>query len=151
TLERGSARVTVDLSSAGDTQTAAVDAWLSDLAARNAARAFTLRDPASLSARATRSPTGFNVQTLAVKTAALDLKGSGALEKGLTATGRFDLAALQAEFRDLVDFGGLELAGRGSIAADYRRGKPAAGQGKAQAPTYVARTAAEVRGLKVVG
>jgi translocation and assembly module TamB len=145
TLERGSARVTADLSTEGETSKVALDAWLSDLSARDKTHAFTLRDPAALSAHGTRTTTGVSVQTLTLKAAAGDLKGGGDLQRGLTCSGSLDLAALQAQFRELIDFGGMELAGKARMAADYRRTKTATGA------TFVGRYAAEVRGLKVVG
>ena len=145
TLEHGSARVTAHLASEGEVRKVALDASLSDLSARDKTHAFTLRDPASVSARGIRTPTGFSVQTLAIKAAAVDLEGSGDLEHGLTFSGTLDLGAVQAQFRDLIDFGGVELAGKARMAADYRRATAATGV------TYVARYAAEMRGLKVVG
>lgn len=147
TLERGNARFTAELASQGANQTLTVDGFVGDLAAREGARAFTLRDPASISARGTRTPTGLSVSSLTLKAASAELKGSGDLERGLSFTGGVDLAALQAQFRDLIDFGGVEVAGRARMAADYRRAPATTGGGAA----YVARYAAEVRDLKLVG
>jgi translocation and assembly module TamB len=146
-LDRGTARITADLASEGAVQKATIDAWLSDLVARDKTHSFTLRDPASLSARATRTATAFSVQTLTVKATAVDLKGAGDLEHGLTFSGAVDLAGIQAQFRDLIDFGGVRLAGKGRMAADFRPSK-APGTGRAG---YVARYAADVRGLNLVG
>jgi translocation and assembly module TamB len=149
TLERGSARLSVDVATAGDTQTGSATLKLTELTARDAARAFTLHDPLTVDARATRSPTGFSVQALAVNATFLKLNGSGDLERGLTLSGSLDLGALEAQFRDLIDFGGLKLAGTGRIAADYRKAKaPPAGK---TGTGFVARSAVEVRGLKVAG
>jgi translocation and assembly module TamB len=142
TLERGSAHLRIGLTTEGDTQRGEVEARLSDLVARDATHAFTLRDPATLSARATRTATGFGVQGLAVKSAFLNVDGSGDLDRGLTLTGGLDLGALQAQLRDLIDFGGVKLAGKGRMVADYR---------KTPKGTFLARYAAEVSGLKLVG
>lgn len=141
TLEHGSARVLVQLKTEAGGQSAAVEADVSDLIARDAARAFTLRDPATVRARATRTATGVAVEALAVKTAFLDVTGSGDLDRGVTFAGTVDLGGLESQLKELIDFGGVALAGKGRMAADYRR----------KGTAYVARYAAEVTGLKVAG
>lgn len=141
TLQRGSAKVSASFNTRGDTQSADLNAKLSDLVARDAKTTFTLKEPATLAAKGSRSPDGFRVETLRLKAASADLNGSGDLAKGVTLSGRIDLAAMQAQFRELIDFGGVELAGQGRLAADYRKSDKG----------FVARAAADVRGLKVAG
>ncbi|MFO0950629.1 MAG: hypothetical protein U0835_05645 [Isosphaeraceae bacterium] len=121
TLERGTAQIHVDLAAEGEGQRGEVLAKISDLAARDARHAFTLGAPATLAARATKTPTGFNVQTLSVKSAFLSVESSGDLDRGLTLKGNLDLGGLQAQLREAVDFGGVTLAGKGTMAADYRK------------------------------
>jgi translocation and assembly module TamB len=140
-LEHGSARVVVQLKTVGEAQLATAEANVSDLVARNASRAFTLRDPAAVTARASRSKTGVSVEALVVKTAFLDLTGSGDLDRGVKLAGTIDLGGLETQFRDLIDFGAIELAGKGRMAGDFRK----------TGATFVGRYAAEVRGLKVAG
>ena len=141
TLERGSARFTASVATEGAVQTAALDARLSDLEAKDATHAFTMKDPMTVSAKGARTATGFRVDALAVKAAFADLNGSGDLEKGVNVSGRLDLGAFQKQFRELIDFGAVELAGQGRLAADYKKGEKG----------FVARAAVEVRGLKVAG
>jgi len=141
TLEHGSARFVVQVRTEGEVQTATAEASVSDLSARNPTRAFTLRDPASLTAKATRGKAGVTVEAAAVKTPFLNLTGSGDVEHGVRLAGTVDLGGLEAQFRDLVDFGAVKLAGKGRMAADFRR----------TGPTFLARCAAEFRGLDVAG
>lgn len=141
TLEHGSARVLIQVKKDGETQTGSVEAAVSDLVARDKSHAFTLRDPATVSAKATRSSAGVTLQTFAVKTAFLDLTGSGDIASGVKLSGTIDLGGLKSQLKDLIDFGGVELAGKGRLAADYRKTGAA----------YVGRSAVEVRGLKVAG
>jgi len=141
TLDRGAAHLRVDVKTQGTTQQGSVEAKLTDLVARDEAKAFTLRDPATITARATRTATGVRVEAAAVKAAFLDLKGSGDLDRGVKLAGTIDLGALEAQFRELVDFGKVALAGRGRMAADFRR----------IGPNFLGRFAAEVKGLRLAG
>src|SRR5205823_1139687 len=103
-LERGTARAVVQVKTVGDTQHGIVEAKVSDLNGHDSSRAFALRDPATLTARATRTRAGFVVQALELKTAFLGLIGSGDPEHGVKFTGTLDLDAIEAQFRDLIDF-----------------------------------------------
>lgn len=141
TLEHGSARVLVQVKTEGDVQKATVEANVSDLVARDPSRTFTLSDPAAVSAHASRTGEKVSVETLSVKTAFLDVTGSGNLDKGVKLSGTVDLGKFQTQFRDLIDFGTVQLAGTGRMAGDYKR----------TGPTFVGRYAADLRGLKVVG
>ncbi|QEH32221.1 hypothetical protein OJF2_06900 [Aquisphaera giovannonii] len=140
-LDRGEARVVLDLKTAGDAQEASLEANVSDLAGREGARVFTLGAPATLVARGRRSAAGLTVDALELKSAFASLKGSGDPGSGIKVSGTFDLAAVQAQFRELIDFGGVALAGRGGLAADYRREKSA----------FIGRGVLEVRGLDLAG
>lgn len=143
TLEHGSARVVVEVKSSAGAETGTLEANVSDLVARDPSHAFTLRDPAAISAQVTRTASGVSIKALNVKTAFLDLTGSGDMDKGVRLNGTIDLGGVQSQFKELIDFGAVTLAGKGAIAADYRK----TGKGAA----YLARYAAEVRGLKVAG
>ncbi len=82
------------------------------------------RNPASDHRRRrprTRTDKTLTLDTLAVKTAFLEVNGSGDLDKGIKIAGSIDLAALETQFKDLIDFGGVKLAGKGKMAADYRK------------------------------
>jgi translocation and assembly module TamB len=140
-LERGEARARAVLKTEADGQRYEVEAALSDLVAREQGRTITLRSPAALSALLSRRSEALRVDRLSAKADFLDLTGSGDLDRGVTVQGTLDLAALQAQLRDLVDFGGLVMTGRGRFAADYRR----------VVGRYSARAAVEIRKLDVRG
>ena len=141
TLEKGSANLNLDLHSDNGTQTASLDAGISELSARNGDKAFTLKETATVNLKGNRNPSGFSLETLRIKTAFLDVSAQGDLAKGLSLTGHVDLGAIEAQFHELIDFKGVELAGKGRMAGDYRK----------NGATFVARYATEIRGLKVAG
>ena len=130
-------RLQLDLRSEAGGQRLDAEAQISDLVAREPSRTFTLREPATLSAHVTRRGSDLRVEGLAVKTLFLDATGAGDLDRGVTLNATLDLAGLQGGLRDLIDFGGLEMAGKGRIAAEYRRAGPA----------FSGRFAAELQGL----
>jgi translocation and assembly module TamB len=141
TLEKGSARLKLKLKTESGVQTASIDAGLSDLVARDSTKTFTLRDPASLTGKGSRHASTFSLEALDLKTGFLELKASGDLEKGVNLTGSLDLAQLQSQFRELIDFGQLSLAGKGLMAGDYRK----------TSKGFLARYALNVNGLNVAG
>ena len=143
TLERGSVRLAAQVrtDAATGARSASVEANVSDVDARNASHAFTLRDPATLNAKASRTANGFTVEGVEVKTPFLTLSGSGDLEKGVRLNGSVDLAGVEAQLREVIDFGGVQLAGKGRLAAEYRK----------TGDKFVGRSAAEVRGLRLAG
>ena len=141
TLERGVVRLQLDLKSEAGGQRLDAEAQISDLVAREPSRTFTLREPATLSAHVTRRGSDLRVEGLTIKTLFLDATGSGDLDRGVTLNATLDLAGLQGGLRDLIDFGGLELAGKGRIKAEYRRA----------GAVFSGRFAAELQGLRVAG
>ncbi len=140
-LERGEARARAVLKTEADGQRYEVEAALSDLVAREQGRTITLRSPAALSALLSRRSEVLRVDRLAAKADFLDLTGAGDFDRGVAVRGTLDLAALQAQLRDLVKFGGLVMSGRGRFAADYRRVDA----------RYAARMAIEFRKLDLRG
>ena len=116
-LEKGTARVWAE--SRPDAWE--VDARVSDLQGRDGSRGFTLQSPAELSALVKIGQGTWALQRLAVRTAFLDATGEGDLDAGISWTAKLDLAGFQRQLRDLVEFGTLELAGKGDLAGDYRR------------------------------
>jgi translocation and assembly module TamB len=104
------------------------DAWdvaasISDLRASEGSRAFTLESPATIKALVQVRPGAWTLQRLEVHTAFGDATGEGDLDAGISWTAKLDLAGFQRQLRGLVDFGTLELAGKGDLAGDYRRQK----------------------------
>lgn len=145
-LEKGLVRVVVDLQErqgAGAAEARlGVDARISDLVARDAARTVNIRQPATLSAQVVRRGRNVHVEQLAVRTAFLDASGRGDLEKGVSVTASLDLEGIKTQFQDLVDLGGLDLAGRARLAGDLRR---------LEGGRYAARAAAEFQNPRVSG
>ena len=141
TLENGSARLRLKLKTEDGVQRASIDAGFSDLVARDATKTFTLRDPASLTGKGSRHASTFSLETLELKTGFLDLNASGDLDKGVNLSGSLDLARLQSQFRELIDFGQVSLAGKGLMAGDYRKTPKG----------FLARYAVNINGLNVAG
>jgi translocation and assembly module TamB len=137
TLERGSARLQV----IAGAEAIDVEARVADLVARDGEKAVTLRDPASLSARLVGGRQDFRVERLTLKTPFLDATGRGDVDRGVTVTATLDLAGFQRQARDLIDFGDLDLAGKGRLEGDYRREKG----------SFTGRLVADLDGLRVAG
>ncbi len=141
TLERGSALVRIDAKTKQGRQYWDAEAKLSDLQARDRERAFTLHDPATLSARFVREENTLKFQQVGVETAFLRATGRGDLDRGFDWAGTLDLGSLQRQLHDLVEFGKLELAGRGDLTGRYHR----------TGDSYKATLAATLRDLRVGG
>jgi translocation and assembly module TamB len=141
TLDRGTAGLHAQLSTRDGTERLELSAKITDLAATDRGKPLVVRDPATLSAVVTRSRDNLTVESLVARAAGLDLNAQGDLDRGVTLTGTLDLTTLQAQLRDLIELGDLDVAGRGRLAADYRR----AGE------TYQARFVIEFRGLTIAG
>jgi translocation and assembly module TamB len=144
TVEKGSARLDVEIADAnpGPGRKLVAEARVSDLTARDRGRLIAIRDPASLSAHIVQRPDDLKVERLAMKTAFLDATGSGDLVSGVKVSATVDLEGLKNQMRDLIDFGTLDLAGKGRIAFEFRR---------PDRQRYTGRLAAEFLALRVVG
>jgi len=140
-VERGSAQLQVDARTESSRQNWDVVARVSDLIARNADQVVTLHEPATLSASLVRQGSDLRVERFGLKTAFLDASASGDLDRGIDLAGTIDLAGVERQLRDLVDFGDLELAGRGSLTGHYQR----AGL------SYDGRLAAKLNDLRIAG
>ncbi|WZO99265.1 hypothetical protein EP7_000864 [Isosphaeraceae bacterium EP7] len=140
-IDRGQARIEARLTSQGGADRLAVSANIADLAATERGRPIVFHNPASLSAALVRTKGVLAVETFVLKAAGVDATVTGDLERGLKLSGTIDLAVVQAQLRDLIDLGTLDLAGKGRVAADYRR----------DGETFKARFAAELSGLKATG
>ncbi|WP_165069879.1 hypothetical protein [Paludisphaera rhizosphaerae] len=141
TIEKGQARIEAATSVHDGIERLNVKADLADLAATESGRPLTLQKPATLSAALVRTERNVAVESFSLKAAGIDASATGDLEKGLKLTGSFDLAAVEAQARELIDMGAVKLAGRGRMAADYR---PEKGE-------FRARLAAEITDLHVAG
>ncbi len=144
-LDRGSAKIVAVATTNAETksQILSVQANVSELIAKDASKgkAIALKSPADLNLKVSRTGEVVKLEGLTVKAAFLDLNGSGDLAHGVKLTGDVDLAGLENQLRDLIDFNGVELAGKGRMAGDLRK----------NGATFVGRYAAELKGLKVVG
>jgi len=162
TVDRGSARLTVDIEAGPGRSTYDVEARLADLAARDRDRPFSLRDPATLTARLIRDRGGDSrVERLALKSSFLDATASGRLGDGVTLVGTLDLAALRRQVGDWVDLGKLDLAGRAEVAGTYQVRPDGTGAARpegatdavvrAAPPLYEGSLTATIRDLRVEG
>ncbi|WP_165246447.1 hypothetical protein [Paludisphaera soli] len=140
-LEEGRARVAADLSRIEGVERLRVSADVTDLTATENGRALTLQKPATLTAALVRDGATIAVESFAVKAAGVDAKATGDLDSGVKLSGVVDLAAVDAQARELIDLGAVKFAGKGRLAADYR---PDGGR-------FKARLAAEFDGLRVEG
>jgi translocation and assembly module TamB len=141
TVEQGSLKVAAALSSDGTAQTGSIEAGVSDIRLHSSKGSFTLKRPGTLKGIVRREGRALRVETLAVDTAFVRLKGSGDIEKGVRFTGTIDLGAIESEFSDLIDLGGVALAGKGPMVGEYKRTDTG----------YLARYAAQVSGLRIAG
>jgi translocation and assembly module TamB len=143
-LQSGVARLTLALGNGTEAEGRqfSLDARISDLVAKDGDREVAVREPATLATRVVQRGSELHLEQLAVKTGFLDASGSGDLVRGITLSASIDLEGLERQFHDLIDFGGVELAGKGRLAADFR---PREGK------TFLGRVAAEVRSLRVKG
>lgn len=140
-VDRGEATLRIESRATEDGQAWNVQARITDLEAHNQERPLTLREPATLSARILRRTGELSVEELALRTSFLDLKAKGDVDRGLGWSGTFELGGLQRELKGLVDFGKVELAGKGDVSGTYRR----------TAGTYQGRLELDVAGLQVAG
>ena len=140
-LERGTAEVALRSTAVDGRTVYDVSAKVSDLRARDGDRPFTLRDPATLAARLSMDQGVARVDRFTADTPFVKGEASGDLAGGLTFKGTVDLANLQGQLRELVDFGRVELAGRGGLDGEYR----------VDAGRFQGRLRADLRGVKVRG
>lgn len=124
-IDRGTAEVRIDSTDNPDRPGEAWDleAKISDLEAQEHGRRFTLREPAMLTGKVVRRDKGQAValEQMAVRTAFLNVTGQGDLDRGIDWSGTINLGGLQRQLRDLLDFGGIELAGEGELAGHYQQ------------------------------
>ncbi|APW62752.1 hypothetical protein [Paludisphaera borealis] len=140
-INKGQARIEAALTTRDGAERLDLSANLADLAATEGGRPLTLHKPASFSTALVRSKGNTAVESFAIKAAGVDATATGDLERGVKLSGTVDLAAIEAQARELIELGAVNLAGKGRVAADYR---PDGGM-------FKARLAAEFDGLKVAG
>ncbi len=141
-VDRGSARVGVEIRAEAARTAIDVEATVADLAARSHGRALAVRDPATLTALLIREGGASRVDRLAVKTSFGDASARGRLDgEGVRLEAQLDLDGLRRQADEWVDLGGLDLAGRARVDATYK-----VIQGR-----FEATAATEVRDLRVAG
>ncbi len=119
-LDRGEVRLTVESAEDAGKPAWDVSARVSDLVATLRERRIHVEQPATLSAHLVDDG-GLSVAWLELESAFVRARGSGDMNRGVNITGIIDLAELKKQARDLIDLRGIDLAGRGTIAGDYRR------------------------------
>ena len=142
-VERGDARLraVVKSGSDGHSEEWTVTGRISDLAARLGEKALTLSEPATLVAKLERHDTATKLERLDIQSSFLTATGQGDFDRGIVVTAALDLAAFRERFRDWIDLGEIELAGKGELKATYRR----------QAEGYLAGAEAVFRDLRIGG
>ncbi|WP_435005698.1 hypothetical protein P12x_003505 [Tundrisphaera lichenicola] len=123
-LDRGSARLAVDMNGEPGRTSFDVVAQVSDLAASDGDRTLSLNDPATLTARLIRRGQDSTLERLAIKTAYLDASAEGELERGVDLVGSLDLGGFRKQLDEWVDLGQLQLSGRADLAGNYRLLEP---------------------------
>jgi translocation and assembly module TamB len=141
TLEQGVATLQLDLNTLDGLERFELVAKLDNFAAKEANHPVVLRQAALVTAKAVRTKEKVTVEAIEVKAAGVDVKAGGDLEAGVKLSGTIDLAALNAQLRDVLDLGAFDLSGQARLAADYRR----------TGETYLARLVADCQGLKIAG
>ena len=144
-VDRGMARIAVDLASNLGQTTIDVEAKVSDLAARDHDHALSLKDPATFNARLVRKGDDSRVERLSVHTAFLDASAKGGLEEGVDYSGTIDLGGLRKQLGEWVDLGSLDLTGRAELAGTYQI-RPAS-----PLPSYKNNLTATIKDLRVEG
>jgi translocation and assembly module TamB len=171
-VERGSAKLVVELDSTPEGSTYDIEARVADLLARDHDRKLTLREPATLNGRLIRKGQDSTVERLSLKTSFLDASASGRFEDGVKLEARLDLDGFRRQLGDWVELGSLEMAGKVEISGTYRvqpagttdrpedrvsqkltLGAPLSGDpaGTLASARYLNRMKATVRGLTVAG
>ena len=119
-VDRGTARVVVDLASLGGRASWEVEAKVADLSARVAdGPPLALEEPASFRARVVLDQGDARLERLSVQTRFLDASASGGLEEGIVLSGSADLGALTKQLGEWVDLGPLSLDGRAKLDGKY--------------------------------
>ncbi|MFO0959168.1 MAG: hypothetical protein U0800_17350 [Isosphaeraceae bacterium] len=118
-----------------------VHAELAGLEGTDGERSVKLREPAELEAGLVRKSGVLGIEHVSVRTAFLNIEGTGAPSGGLDFHGTVELAGLQRQAADLIDFGKLDLAGDGKLSGHYER----------QGDDYAFSMAMDLTDLKVAG
>ena len=119
-LKRGTAAIRVETRDATGAPMLDISAKVSDLIASDRGRTFTLREPATLSARLKQTEGVVGVDWLSAETPYMTIRAQGEPTRGVALTGTLDLSGLKRQFGDLIDFGAVELSGRGALKGSYR-------------------------------
>jgi len=120
TLDSGSATVRAVVAEDAGRTRIDLEARLADVRGRDRSRSFSLRDPATLSARLWRTGGGLDLERLKAETPYLNAEARGSLGTGLTLSGRVDLTGLQRQVGEIVELGGYRLAGSSTFEGDFR-------------------------------
>ncbi len=123
TLEGGAATLHATIRPTSHGEEFRAEALIAGVRGKRDDRVVQLRDPANLSAKIIRSSGSLSVEDLQLRTPFLALQATGDLDRGLEVTGTVELAGLQRQTAELIDFGDLELTGEGRLTGRYQREK----------------------------
>jgi translocation and assembly module TamB len=149
TVDRGLARVAVDLTSEPGRTSFEIEAKVADLAARHQGHELSFKDQATVSGRIVREADESRVERLSVHTSFLDASAKGRLDDGVDLTGRVDLSGFRKQLGQWVDLGNLDLAGQADISGRYAlepRSAPVGGQ-----PSFRNHMVAKIKDLRIDG
>jgi translocation and assembly module TamB len=141
TIDRGAARLEGQITAHEGGERLVFKASLADLAATENGRPVAERAPVTLSGGVSRSNGTIRVEAIEARAAGVDVTAKGDLEQGVQMSGTIDFTAMMTQLRELLDLGGVDLAGQARLGADYRR----------VGESYQARFALEGDHLKLTG
>ena len=148
-VDRGTARVGVDLTSQHGEWTCDVEANVVDLAARAGDRGLTLKDPATFTTRLIRIGGKSRVERLSVRTPFLEASAKGDPADGVVYSGKVDLGGIRDQLGEWIDLDGVTLAGRADFSGEYAC--QAAGGSGGLSSSFRNRTRGKVRDFLVAG
>ena len=142
-VERGNAQLRADIRAGrdGHTEEWNVTGKVADLTARLGEKSLSLPEPATLVAKLERRDMAAKLERFEIQSSFLTANGQGDLDRGIVVTATLDLAAFHERFRDWIELGGIGLAGKGKLEANYRR----------SGTEYQAGLDAEFRDLRLAG
>src|SRR5207248_1347436 len=94
-----------------------------------------------LSAQLLAGRSDFRLDGLSLDSPGVHIEGHGDPDRGVHLTASLNLGDLQRQAADLIDFGGLDLAGKATLSADYHRA----------GTTFAGKMDADVEGLQIEG
>lgn len=141
TVEKGHADLKVERRPEADRQILEVAARISDLDARDGQRRFTLKDMATLTAKANWQGNALRLDVLNVETPYLKAEAKGEPTTGVDLKATIDLAGFEKQLSAIVDLSDVDLAGQGTLTGHYQ----------SKGTTYTGRLDTKLTGVRIAG